>query len=191
MERVGNVTRIYLRLPMVSGTSWRPAISADHPLLCFRRLGAVSRRPYRDGVSGRIPQPNRGHVHRTGAPSKGASMTGLSRRKLIKSGLLLTAGAAGLGAATKLAAKYGLVPPDHGGLFGPGETLTYATQRLLTKHSMAREFSRDKLSPRPFPNELAPLTDEFKRHQANGFADWKLKVDGLVQEPASFSIADL
>jgi DMSO/TMAO reductase YedYZ molybdopterin-dependent catalytic subunit len=118
-------------------------------------------------------------------------MTGLSRRKLIKSGLLLTAGAAGLGAATKLAAKYGLVPPDHGGLYGPGETLTYATQRLLTKHSMAREFSRDKMSPRPFPNELAPLTDEFKRHQANGFADWKLKVDGLVQEPASFSIADL
>ena len=59
-------------------------------------------------------------------------MSNLSRRKLIKSGLWMTAGAAGLGVAAKLAAKYGLVPPDHGGLYGPGETLTYAAQRLLT-----------------------------------------------------------
>jgi DMSO/TMAO reductase YedYZ molybdopterin-dependent catalytic subunit len=118
-------------------------------------------------------------------------MNGLSRRRLIKSGLWMTAGVAGLGAAAKLATKYGLVPPDHGGLYGPGETLTYATQRLLTKHAMAREFSRDKISPRPFPNELAPLTDEFKRHQANQFADWKLSVDGMVQKPITFSMADL
>src|SRR6185503_1308905 len=100
-------------------------------------------------------------------------MSNLSRRKLIKSGLWMTAGAAGLGVAAKLAAKYGLVPPDHGGLYGPGETLTYATQRLLTKHAMAREFSRDKISARPFQNEQAPPTEEFKRLQANAFRDWK------------------
>ncbi len=118
-------------------------------------------------------------------------MSNLSRRKLITSGLWMTAGAAGLGVAAKLAAKYGLVPPDHGGLYGPGETLTYAAQRLLTKHSMAREFSRDKISPRPFQNELAPLTEEFKKLQAANFADWKVTVDGLVHEPASFTLADL
>jgi DMSO/TMAO reductase YedYZ molybdopterin-dependent catalytic subunit len=56
---------------------------------------------------------------------------------------------------------------------------------------MAREFSRDKISARPFPNEFAPLTNEFKRHQANGFADWKLAVDGMVQQPTTFSLADL
>src|SRR5256885_14403274 len=118
-------------------------------------------------------------------------MINLSRRKLIVSGLAATAGASGLAVAARLAQKYGLVPPDHGGIYGLGETLTYASQRLLTRHSLAREFSRSQISPRPFPNELAPLTEEFKRLQAGRFADWRLSVDGLVAEPASFSIADL
>src|SRR5438270_8842878 len=118
-------------------------------------------------------------------------MSELSRRKLIVSGLTVAAGASGLGVAGRLAQKYGLVPPDHGGLYGLGETLTYASQRLLTRHSLAREFPRSQISPRPFPNELAPLTDEFKRLQFGRFADWRLSVDGLVAEPASFSIADL
>src|SRR5438046_5628832 len=115
----------------------------------------------------------------------------LSRRKLIVSGLAATAGAAGLAAAARLAQKYGLVPPDHGGIYGPGETLTYASHRLLTRHSLAREFPRNRISPRPFPNELAPLTEDFKRLQAGGFADWRLTLDGMVHQPASFSIADL
>ena len=115
----------------------------------------------------------------------------ITRRKLIVSGLTVTAGASGLAAAARLAQKYGLVPPDHGGIYGLGETLTYASQRLLTRHSMAREFRREQISPRPFPNELAPLTEEFKRLQVGGFADWRLSVDGMVAEPATFSIADL
>ena len=69
-------------------------------------------------------------------------MNNLSRRKLIVSGLAATASASGLVVAARLAQKYGLIPPDHGGLYGLGETLTYASQRLLTRHSMAREFSR-------------------------------------------------
>jgi hypothetical protein len=52
-----------------------------------------------------------------------------------------TAGVSGLGVAANLAQKYGLIPPDHGGIYGLGETLTYASQRLLTRHSLAREFS--------------------------------------------------
>ena len=115
----------------------------------------------------------------------------ISRRKLIVSGLAATAGASGLAAAARLAQKYGLIPPDHGGIYGPGETLTYATQRLLTRHSLAREFSRSQISPRPFPNEIGRPTDEFKRLQADGFRDWRLSVDGMVHQPASFSLADL
>jgi len=118
-------------------------------------------------------------------------MINLSRRKLIVSGLAATAGASGLAVAARLAQKYGLVPPDHGGIYGLGETLTYASQRLLTRHSLAREFPRDRISARPFPNELAPLTEDFKRLQAGAFAGWRLSVDGLVAQPASFSIADL
>src|ERR1700731_4089422 len=117
-------------------------------------------------------------------------MIDLSRRKLIVSGLAATAGASGLGVAVRLAQKYGLIPPDHGGIYGLGETLTYASQRLLTRHSLAREFSRSQISPRPFPNELAPLTEDFRRLQAGGFADWRLSVDGMVAPPASFSISE-
>ena len=114
-----------------------------------------------------------------------------SRRKFMVGGLAVTAGASGLAVAAKLALKYGLVPPDHGGLYGLGETLTYASQRLLTRHSLAREFPRSAISPRPFQNELGPLTDDFKRLQAGGFADWRLAVDGMVAQPAAFSMADL
>lgn len=118
-------------------------------------------------------------------------MSDLTRRKLIVTGLAASAGVAGLGVATHLAKKYGLVPPDHGGLFGPGETLTYASMRLLTRHSMAREFSRNQISKRPLENEVAPFSDEFKRFQAAKFVDWRLVVDGMVERPMSFSVDQL
>src|SRR6202041_1832868 len=115
----------------------------------------------------------------------------LSRRKLIVRGLAATAGVAGLGVAARIAQKYGLIPPDHGGIYGLGETLTYASQRLLTRHSLAREFSRSQISKPPFPNEIPRLNDAFKNLQAGGFADWRLSVNGMVAKPASFSLAQL
>jgi len=118
-------------------------------------------------------------------------MNRISRRKLITSGLAAAAGLSGLAVADRLALRYGLVPPDCRGVYGPGETLTYASQRLLTRHSMAREFPRGMISQDPFANELAPPTDEFKRMQANGFRDWTIAVDGTVERPLSLSIADL
>jgi DMSO/TMAO reductase YedYZ molybdopterin-dependent catalytic subunit len=115
----------------------------------------------------------------------------LSRRKLITTGIAAAAGVAGLGVAARLAQKYGLVPPDHGGIYGVGETLTYASQRLLTRHSLAREFSRSQISKPPFPNEIPPLKEAYKRLQAGGFADWRLSVDGMVTRPATLSLAQL
>jgi DMSO/TMAO reductase YedYZ molybdopterin-dependent catalytic subunit len=106
-------------------------------------------------------------------------------------GIAATAGIAGLAAATRVAGRYGLIPPDHCGAFGPGETLTYAAQRLLTTHSLAREFPRSMISKTPFANAVAPPSDLFRRHQASGFADWRLAVDGMVARPASLSLADL
>jgi DMSO/TMAO reductase YedYZ molybdopterin-dependent catalytic subunit len=118
-------------------------------------------------------------------------MNTVSRRKFITAGLAATAGISGVAVAASLAKRYGLVPPDSGGIYGPGETLTYAAQRLLTKHSLAREFPRSMISKVPFANELAPFNDAFKRHQANGFADWRLSVNGMVAQPTSFSLPDL
>ena len=115
----------------------------------------------------------------------------ISRRKLITAGLASVAGVSGLAAAARIAERYGLIPPDHGGIYGPGETLTYAAQRILTTHSLAREFPRSMISTRPFANETAPPSDAFKRSQAVGFSDWELVVDGMVARPTSFSLADL
>jgi len=114
-----------------------------------------------------------------------------SRRKLIIKGLAATAGLSGIAAAARVAAKYGLVPPDCGGLYGAGATLTYAAQRLITRHSLAREFPRTMISKAPFANGRPPENEEFKKHQASGFADWRLEVDGMVAHPTSFSISDL
>ncbi len=118
-------------------------------------------------------------------------MSDFTRRKLIKTGLATAAGALGLGVAARLAQKYGLVPPDHGGIYGLGETLTYASQRLLTRHSLAREFSRSQISKPPFANEIEPPTDRFKRLQAERFADWRLTIDGMVARPATYSLDQL
>src|ERR1700726_4562471 len=112
-----------------------------------------------------------------------------SRRQLIRAGGVAAAGASGLGAV--LAERYGLIPPDHGGIFGVGETLTYAAQRVLTRHSLAREFPRSLISKTPFANGAPPKDEAFLRLQSNSFADWRLAVDGMVSRPASFSLADL
>ncbi|MBV8906546.1 MAG: molybdopterin-dependent oxidoreductase [Acidobacteriia bacterium] len=118
-------------------------------------------------------------------------MTKLTRRRLITTGLATAAGTGGLAAAAKLAQRYGLIPPDSGGLYGPGETLTYAAQRLLTRHSLAREFPPNQISKDPFPNEVGPLNETLRRLEANAFTGWRLAVDGTVARPASFSVSDI
>jgi len=114
-----------------------------------------------------------------------------SRRKLITTGLA-AAGVSGLGAAAVLAERYGLVPPDHGGLYGAGETLTYAAQRLLmSRHSLAREFDRSQISTVAPINGDPPRGAAYQRLLDADFRAWRLTVDGLVARPSSFSLADL
>ncbi|MDE3199505.1 MAG: molybdopterin-dependent oxidoreductase [Acidobacteriota bacterium] len=118
-------------------------------------------------------------------------MSTLSRRKLIAGGIAAAAGLSGLAVADRMARRYGLIPPDSGVLFGAGETLTYAAQRLVGAHAPARQFPRSMISAKPFANEVAPLGNEFQSMQAANFSDWKLTVDGLVARPTTFSLSDL
>lgn len=116
----------------------------------------------------------------------------ITRRKLITPGLGLAAGASGIAVATGLARRYGLVPPDHGGIFGVGETLTYASQRILMHHhSLAREFSRSEISKVAPVNGDPPKTEMYQRLLHSDFADWRLIVDGLVARPSSFTLEEL
>ncbi len=116
----------------------------------------------------------------------------VGRRRFLKTGVAAAAGLAGLGGAAWLADRHGLVPPDHEGLFGIGETLTYAAQRLLTfRQPLAREFGRSDISAVAPVNGDPPASDDYARLWQAGFADWRLAVDGLVAYPASFSLTDL
>jgi DMSO/TMAO reductase YedYZ molybdopterin-dependent catalytic subunit len=115
-----------------------------------------------------------------------------TRRTLVTAGLATAAGASGLGAAVYIAGRYGLIPPDHAGILGIGETLTYATQRLLTSgHSLAREFERSEISKVPIVNGPAPVDDTYRGLLADGFTDWRLRVEGLIARPTTFSLDDL
>jgi DMSO/TMAO reductase YedYZ molybdopterin-dependent catalytic subunit len=116
----------------------------------------------------------------------------LTRRTLVTAGLTAAAGASGLGAAIHFAGRYGLIPPDYGGIVGIGETLTYSAQRLLTSgYSLAREFTRSDISKIPIVNGPAPADEAFRAAATNGFKDWRLQVEGLIARPASFSLAEL
>jgi DMSO/TMAO reductase YedYZ molybdopterin-dependent catalytic subunit len=118
-------------------------------------------------------------------------MTEFSRRKLITTGLAAAAGVSGLAVGARLVRRYGLIPPDGVGVYGPGATLTYAAQRILTRNSLAREFAPDQISKIPFANAVAPLGEAFKHLEEASFVDWRLAVDGMVARPASFSLAEL
>jgi DMSO/TMAO reductase YedYZ molybdopterin-dependent catalytic subunit len=118
-------------------------------------------------------------------------MSGISRRKMMAAGAAAVAGAGGLAVAARLAKRYGLVPPDDGGIFGPGETMTYAVQRILTMHGPVRQFPRSMISKEPFANETPALGKAFQQMEAGGFKDWRLTVNGMVARPTAFSLADL
>lgn len=111
----------------------------------------------------------------------------LTRRTLVTAGVA-TVGASAVGAA----ARFNLIPPDYATPFGAGETLTYGAQRLLSSvHSRSREFTRSQISKSPVVNGPAPTDEAFRRLAADGFKDWRLQIEGLVDNPMSFSLEDL
>jgi DMSO/TMAO reductase YedYZ molybdopterin-dependent catalytic subunit len=113
----------------------------------------------------------------------------LTRRRMIRGALA----AAASGSAVAFAKRYDLIPPDHGGVFGVGETLTYAAQRaLLHRQPLAREFRRDQISANfPAINTVFPQDLEYREQLAGGFDEWKLDVGGLVERPSEFSLEEL
>jgi len=74
-----------------------------------------------------------------------------------------------------------------------GEHASKAAQRLLTSRtSLAQEFTEADLSPQFRSNGTADPADEvYQAMAANGFANWKLQVNGLVERPLALSLAQL
>lgn len=74
-----------------------------------------------------------------------------------------------------------------------GEALTMSAQRaLMAGQPLAREFSERDLS-RVFKanGTKNPDTLVYNSMAANNFADWRLQIDGLVEKPQSFTLAEL
>ncbi|HEY3694924.1 molybdopterin-binding protein [Phenylobacterium sp.] len=73
------------------------------------------------------------------------------------------------------------------------EGLNLRAQRaLLTRTSLAREFGEADISPDFRPNgSTNPSDPDYQAAVRNGFADWRLVIDGLVETPLSLSLADL
>jgi len=73
------------------------------------------------------------------------------------------------------------------------EPLTQAAQRaFLSQQTLAREFTEADISPDFRANGTTDPDDEsYRTHAANGFADWRLAVGGLVEEPLALSLAEL
>jgi len=74
-----------------------------------------------------------------------------------------------------------------------GEKATLTGQRLVTdRNALAPEFTRADLSPRFRVNgNFMPKSPIYASHLANGFADWKLEVGGLVGRPMTLTLAQL
>ena len=71
--------------------------------------------------------------------------------------------------------------------------LTRVAQRLIGgAHPLAPEYTEADLSPHFKSNGTSdPDDDDYQQLAANGFADWRLQVDGLVRRPAKLSLDDL
>jgi len=74
-----------------------------------------------------------------------------------------------------------------------GEAASSAVAHAVTsRKSMAQEFTEADRSPTFRSNGTAePDTDVYRALAANAFADYRLEVGGLVEKPASLSLAEL
>jgi len=72
------------------------------------------------------------------------------------------------------------------------EELTLRSQRLLMGDSLAREFTEAEMSPVFKANGNLRVADPAYRAQlVQGFAQWALRVDGLVRQPLTLPLAAL
>lgn len=96
---------------------------------------------------------------------------------------------------------WGNLPPTYGDILRMGDNLTYAAHRtLLPGRSMAREYSPGDITAFPaiflddrfLTDPDHPMRSEaYRKSHATGFVDWRLKVEGLVARPKTYSLADL
>src|ERR1700748_2012872 len=73
------------------------------------------------------------------------------------------------------------------------ENLTRRAQRLFAGgHALAPEFSKEDIAPVFRANgTLNPQSEAYQEHAAKNFADWRIPVEGLVENRLVLSMAEL
>ncbi len=115
-------------------------------------------------------------------------MTQRFSRRRILTGLLSGVGVSMLAGCDRLTQSAGF-----GHVLRQTEKLTMGSQRLLLdRKTLAQEYSTSDLSPvfRANGTQL-PDSEEYARLLEQGFVDWRLQVDGLVNRPLSLSLEQL
>lgn len=125
----------------------------------------------------------------------------MKKRRILTRRNLIFAGAAAAGGLLLRGLWRKDLPPTYGHILRMGDNLTYASHRLLLPgQSLAREYRPSDVTAFPAmflddryltdPNH--PMrSDAYRQAHANGFADWGLKVEGLVARPKTYSLVDL
>jgi len=111
----------------------------------------------------------------------------LSRRRFLQGTALSVAGLAAAG-CDKLSQS-----PSFRARLDTAEGLTLRGQRLLLHgQSLAREFSPADVSPQFRGNgTVMPVDEPYQQLLQDQFAAWRLVVDGEVERPASYTMAEL
>jgi len=117
----------------------------------------------------------------------------LSRRRF------LVGGSAALGGLFLSGCGQTPVPPTYGSILRAADNLTYLAHRaLLPGQSLVREYSRRQISDFPAIGAVTPhepgqrgYSEAYRDLQAGGFADWRLSIEGAVERPGTYSLADL
>src|ERR1700722_13279270 len=120
----------------------------------------------------------------------------ISRRKLV-TGFASTGGPLLPGGSSEELAS------PHCKVLRTGDLLPYrAFRMLLPAQSLSREYAHDDISSSPAVGNTNPADSQqptfnadrgplYDRLRTGDFADWRLRVEGRVARPASFSLADL
>ena len=131
-------------------------------------------------------------MHDEGMHDEGMREQGLSedvrtsRRRLLRAALLGT-GVGLLAGCEKFPRNRHVID-----VLKTAEPVNQAVQRFLTGNRLAQEFPASMISPVFRPNgTIRPSTPEYVALRANGFADYRLRVRGLVRTPLEFSMEAL
>ncbi|MEY4939730.1 MAG: hypothetical protein RIQ93_1465 [Verrucomicrobiota bacterium] len=117
----------------------------------------------------------------------------MSRRRF------LIGGGAALGALALPGCNKVTIPPSYGSILRMADNLTYVAHRtLLPGQSPVREYSHKDISSFPAIGAVTPhepgkrgYSAAYQKLQQGGFADWQLTVEGVVDRPQSYTMADL